>query len=153
MSSLNIIVTEDNSTINALLEGQINEDSDFTSFENLKGDKLILNLRNVTHINSCGIRDWVEIQKKYFNFSKVIYQECPQVIIEQMNIVSGFIHANGEIESFYAPYYNEEKDEEVKILLTPSEVSNSKAPSKKDADGNELEFDDIEIQYFSFLKK
>lgn len=153
MSSLNVIVTEDGSNTKVVLEGQINEDSDFSALESLKGDTLILNFKNVTHINSCGIRDWVEVQKKSFQFNKVIYQECPQVIIEQMNIVSGFIHKNGEIESFYAPYYNEAKDEEVKILLTPAEVVGSKAPLKKDQDGNELEFDDIEVQYFSFLKK
>ena len=153
MSSLNVIVTKDDSGTKVVLEGQINEDSDFSALENLKGDTLILNLKNITHINSCGIRDWVEVQKNSFQFNKVIYQECPQVIIEQMNIVSGFIHKNGSIESFYAPYYNEAKDEEVKILLTPDEVVSSKAPVKKDQDGNELEFDDIEVQYFSFLKK
>jgi hypothetical protein len=70
-----------------------------------------------------------------------------------MNIVAGFIHPHGEIESFFAPYYSETSDQEVKLLITPSEVLDGKAPSKKNDAGEELEFDDIEAQYFNFLKK
>lgn len=152
MSSLKIDIINENGVVTITLEGHINEDSNFLSMKDLSGDKLFLNLKKITLINSCGIREWVEFQKNNFDFKNVIYQECSQVIVEQMNIVSGFIHQNGQIESFYAPYYNEKMDKEVKILIKPSDVIDGKAPSQKNSDGVELEFDDIEAQYFNFLK-
>jgi hypothetical protein len=69
-----------------------------------------------------------------------------------MNIVAGFIHPNGRIESFVAPYYDETNDEEIKILLTPEEIKDGKAPLKTNDAGEALEFDEIELQYFNFLK-
>lgn len=153
MSSLQIEVTSSGAQTNVILTGQINEDSNFDTLKGLSGDILNLNLEGVTHINSCGIREWIELQKNNFNFSKIVYENCPQVIVEQMNIVAGFVHEKGEIKSFIAPYYSESEDKEYKILLTPSEILNGQAPERKGDDGEELEFDEIEAQYFNFLKK
>ncbi len=153
MSSLEIKVEISGDQALAKLIGQINEDSDLSALENITAKTLILDLKEVSLINSCGIREWVEFQNQHFDFEQVIYENCPQVIIEQMNIVAGFIHKNGKIKSFYAPYFNEFTDEEVKILLTPQEVVDGKAPVKKDAEDRELEFDEIEAQYFNFLNK
>ena len=69
-----------------------------------------------------------------------------------MNIVKGFIKEDGIIESFYAPYYSEDNDEEIKILIKPDQVIDGKAPIIKSDSGETLEFDDIEAQYFNFLK-
>ena len=148
MSKLKI-ETKDNGTY--LLEGEITEDADLGFFEKASSQEILLDLNQVTFINSCGIRDWIEAQAK-FQGHKIVYENCPQVIVEQMNMVKGFIANGGEVKSFYAPYYNEKTDQEVKILIDPSEVKDSKAPVKKADDGTELEFDDIELQYFSFLK-
>jgi hypothetical protein len=151
MSSLKIVIESKDDEVFVDLSGFINEDSDFSSLKNLVGNKLIFDLDKITLINSCGIRDWIEFQKENLDFKHIVYKKCPQVIIEQMNIVAGFLHPQGVIESFYAPYYNEKTDTEVKILLTPQEVINKKAPLKC-IDGTELEFDDIEAQYFNFIK-
>jgi anti-anti-sigma regulatory factor len=132
--------------------GAIDEDSNFSSLDALKEEQVIFNLEKITFINSCGIREWIKYQDQMRSEIKVTYKKCPQVIIEQMNIVKGFIKAGGSIESFYAPYYNEKTDEEIKILITPSQVINHKAPSVKSEDGEQLDFDDIEAQYFNFLK-
>jgi hypothetical protein len=153
MSSLKVSIVKNGEDTRITLSGHINEDSDLGEMLNLQGEELILDLKEINLINSCGIRDWIEFQKSNFNFDVVVYKNCPQVIIEQMNIVAGFIHPQGKIESFYAPYYSESNDEEIKVLLTPSEVVDGKAPIKKTDSGEELEFDDIEAQYFNFLKK
>lgn len=135
------------------LSGQIDEDASFEEMAVTSGKKIIFNLDQVNMINSCGIRNWVEFQSKIDQSVELIYQNCPQVIIEQLNIIKGFIRDGGIIESFYAPYYNNNTDTEVKILIKPNEVVDGKAPIKTDVDGNELEFDEIEQQYFNFLKK
>ncbi len=134
------------------LSGQIDEDADLSQINPEGVKEVIFDLDDVTLINSCGIRDWVKFQSELSDDLKIVYRKCPQVIVEQLNIIKGFIKDGGLIESFYAPYYNEVTDEEVKLLITPNEVVDSKAPEKKDSDGNILEFDEIELQYFNFLK-
>lgn len=151
-AGLKIDVVKKDGIVEAVFEGQIDEDSNFSSLEGITADVMVFDLEKVNLINSCGIRDWIEFQKALSPNMKLIYRKCPQVIVEQLNIVKGFIRQNSEVESFYAPYFNEAKDEEIKVLLTPSQIKDGMAPLLKDADGNELEFDEIEAQYFSFLK-
>lgn len=152
MSGLKIELNQNGDEIEAVFEGQIDEDADFSELKGKSPKRLIFNLKKVSMINSCGIRDWIEFQKNLPENMELVYRRCPQVIVEQLNIVKGFIRENGQVESFYAPYYNEDKDEEIKVLLTPDQVVDGKAPVQKDESGLELEFDEIEAQYFSFLK-
>lgn len=150
-SSLNVTKVEVTDEVEFKLSGQIDEDADL-SLLNTDKAKIIFDLEQVSLINSCGIRDWVEYQSSLPQASQIIYRKCPQVIVEQLNIIKGFIKEGGVVESFFAPYYNDAKDEEVKLLITPADVVDSKAPAKTDDEGNELEFDEIEMQYFNFLK-
>jgi len=132
--------------------GSINED--FT-YKNLIGDasaKYIFDLEGVTLLNSCGIREWIKFINELPENSQLEYHNCPTVVVLQMNMVKGFLTANAKVASFYAPYYDEEADEEVKILLTTDQVVDGKAPQIKNDDGEELEFDGIEATYFKFLK-
>ena len=69
-----------------------------------------------------------------------------------MNMVKGFLSENAKVISFYAPYYDEEADEEVKVLLKTDQIIDGKAPLMKNDNGDELEFDGIEATYFKFLK-
>lgn len=149
---LEIKIEEQNGQLNIAFIGSIDEDSDFSSVDtDLKGN-LVFDLSRIELINSCGIREWIKFQESLINIETIIYQKCPQVIIEQMNIVKGFIKEGGVIESFFAPYYDEKEDQEVKILLKPSDIIDGKAPTQKGTSGNDLEFDDIEAQYFNFIK-
>ncbi len=134
-----------------VFSGGIDEDSSFENVPKLNS-KITFDLSNVQKINSCGIREWIKFQDELDPNLKITYRGCSQVIVEQMNIIKGFVRAGGVIESFYAPYFDEENDEEVKILITPKEVVDGKAPVKKNAEGVELKFDEIEAQYFNFLK-
>ncbi len=136
------------------LKGSIDEDSDFTEIEKIQVEHYSFNFENVTMINSCGIRDWIRFIEKLPDSATISYLKCPQIIIEQINMVHGFIRKGASIESFYAPYYDEESDTEHKILLNSADIKDGKAPTIKSPDsGKEMEFDAIEEQYFSFLKK
>ena len=152
MSSLEIQITENGSEVEAVFVGQIDEDADFSPLLGVSASTMVFDLGKVSLINSCGIREWIEFQKSLPQETKITYRKCPQVIVEQLNIVKGFIRENSLIESFFAPYYNEAKDEEVKILLTPAQVVEGKAPAMNSSEGEELEFDEVEMQYFNFLK-
>lgn len=134
-----------------LLQGQIDEDSTFEEILSSKKSKIIIDFNKVTLINSCGVREWINFLEGVKDCI-ITYKNCPQVVIEQINMVHGFILPNTSIESFYAPYYSEKADDVLKVLLLSSQVVDGKAP-KIEQDGEELEFDAIEAQYFQFLKQ
>ncbi|MBT4762636.1 MAG: hypothetical protein HOO06_13130 [Bdellovibrionaceae bacterium] len=151
--NINVATAGDEITINVM--GHIDEDADFTSTE-LKGSKITFDLEKVETINSCGIREWIKWIKSSPEASKIVYKNCPKVIVDQVNMVAGFLPNNGSIESFYVPYYSEESGDEKMILFNHGvefNGSNITPPDGiKDDDGEEMEMDVIEAKYFKFLQ-
>lgn len=143
----------DNSLV-VMLSGTIDEDADFKILDGLSQPSVIFDFDKVTMLNSCGIREWINFLTKLPPSTQVVYRHCPQIIIEQINMVHGFFREGAIIDSFYAPYYCESCDKEPKILLKTSQVKNKKAPAATcpfcSAEG--IEFDALEEQYFHFLK-
>lgn len=155
--TVNISLQNGNAQIK--LSGLMDEDMDLGQLKSVNESVLFFDLDQVAGINSCGIRDWIAFLGELGGGQKVVYDNCPQVLIEQMNMVKGFIPEGAEIKSFYAPFYCESCDNEEKVLLKPSDVlsdgGEAKAPkdlkcSSCGAEG--LEFDALEAQYFHFLK-
>ena len=70
-------------------------------------------------------------------------------------MVHGFFRKGAVINSFYAPYFCEECGKESKVHLESSQVKNRKAPRVKcpNCGKDNMDFDAIEAQYFSFLGK
>lgn len=154
MSSSLIIETQiiDNKLI-ATFTGKIDEDATFEKILSVKQEEYIFDFQNVTLLNSCGIREWISFLDELEAGSKITYKNCPQIIIEQMNMVHGFIKEGATIESFFAPYYCEKCDKEIKSLLLTSEINDAQAPTSLCPTCNDkMEFDAIESQYFNFLK-
>lgn len=136
-----------------LLEGIIDEDANFDKIKSLKMNQLIFDFNNINLINSCGIREWIKYIQEY-ELAIIKYINCPQIIIEQVNMVHGFIRKGVTVESFFAPYFCEQCDTGKKILLKSDEVVNGKPPAKMcNTCKGSLDFDAIEKQYFSFLNQ
>ncbi len=151
-SGLDIQINQDSTTAKVKLAGRIDEDSMFDNLLSSQAVEFHLDFSGVTLINSCGVREWINLVNDLSKKAKIIYKNCPQIMVEQMNMVEGFLPNNTEIESFYAPYFDPDADEEVKVLIMTKEISNKKAPSKKNDAGVELEFDALEAQFFNFIK-
>jgi anti-sigma regulatory factor (Ser/Thr protein kinase) len=132
--------------------GSINEDFTFNNLIGERSNKYIFDLESVNLLNSCGIREWIKFINELPEDCEIEYHHCPTVVVLQMNMVKGFLTANAKVISFYAPYYDEEADEEIKVLLKTEQVNDGKAPEVKNDEGNDLEFDGIEATYFKFLK-
>lgn len=149
--SINSRITGDE--VHVELSGVIDEDAIFDKIKNLKMSKYVFDFNQVNMINSCGIREWIKYLQE-LEGAEIKYINCPQIIIEQVNMVHGFIRKGIVVESFFAPYFCANCDTEKKILLKNSEVTNSKAPVKQcNTCKSDLEFDAIEKQYFSFLSQ
>jgi len=137
------------------LTGAIDEDADFKELLGLEQNKISFDFNGVTMINSCGIREWIRFIEKIPNKVSITYENCPQIIIEQINMVHGFFRPGAVIKSFYAPYFCENCQKEAKIHLKTEQVKNRKAPAVEcpHCGSEETEFDAIESQYFAFLGK
>lgn len=152
MSSSLIIKTNliGNRTI-VQLSGKINEDADFSSLRMLKSAELYLDVSQITQINSPGIREWLNFLDSIPG--NIIYLYCPQIMVEQINMIHGFIRPNVKIHSFYAPYFCDQCQEERKILLEAQDIIENRAPLLTcEKCQNLLEFDAIEEQYLKFAK-
>jgi anti-anti-sigma regulatory factor len=139
--------------VTASFSGQLDEDANFSKVTELNAQSYVFDLKGIEFVNSCGIREWIKFIERLNDGVKTVYRHCPQIIVEQINMVRGFIKEGGVVESFYAPYYSERDDKVKHVLLTKDQVLEGKAPEVEDDESGEtLEFDDIEEQYFNFLK-
>jgi len=141
------------------LSGVINERTELNGlFDGIEGDTLIINLKGVTRINSCGVRDWVNAAKPLAAKFTVTYEECSRAIVEQLNMIVNFLNS-GKIVSFFAPYYCDSCDEEHEMLVVISEhfedEDDLEEPEAPDFDcpkcGKTMEFNEDEDKYMSFL--
>lgn len=89
------------------LSGFLDEDADFKSIPKINNKLLIVDLSEVTMINSCGIRDWVNWTKTLNSTTQIHIKNCPKFIINQINVLQGFLPPNSLVLSFYTPYFCE----------------------------------------------
>jgi hypothetical protein len=109
----------------------------------------------VKSINSCGIREWIKWLAAN-PVQSILYFECPKIIVDQINMVQGFLPKHGKVRSFFVPYFEDDSGEEKDVLFSygkefddsgihpPNEVLSS--------EGRPMEMDVIEAKYFRFLK-
>lgn len=140
------------------IKGHIDEDANFSNVDLSSGGKFIFDLQNVEAINSCGIREWITWVRKAPPASELVFRNCPKIVVDQINMVAGFLPDNGRIESFYVPYFCESSGNEKMILFTEGKEfkgSDLLPPEeiKDDETGEFMEMDVIEAKYFKFLKK
>lgn len=138
------------------LASKVDENTSFKKiFLALNGNptkKAIINCNDLTYINSAGIRSLINfIEELIQNVESITYSQCPITLVSQFNMVKGFFPKNVTVESFYCPYFNPTTDEEKKILVFSKDILNNEAPSIKDENENELEFDGFKDKYFQFL--
>ena len=156
MGKLDAKIQKAGTKLDITLAGTIDEDADFTQIPLAGGNEIELRLSGLKSINSCGIREWIKWMGSA-GAAKLTWHDCPKVIVDQINMVDGFLPANAKVQSFFVPYYNDDAGSEKNVLFrygTEFSEGEVKPPeSVKDADGNDMEMDVIESKYFKFIKK
>ncbi|MFN8790878.1 MAG: hypothetical protein ACK5Y2_05410 [Bdellovibrionales bacterium] len=155
MSKFQCKIDRQGTKLSLQLAGVIDEDADFSPLGLNGAQEVHIDMDGVKSINSCGIREWI----KWIGggaAAKVTYSKCPKVIVDQMNMVDGFLPNFAKVESFYVPYYNEESGSEKNILFrygVEFKEGQVQPPTEvKDEGGNPMEMDVIENKYFKFVK-
>lgn len=138
------------------VSGGVDEDANFQPVEMSAFKTVVLDVESVSAINSVGIREWIKWTKTFPAGIQVVIRKCPKIIVDQINMVSGFLPANTLIESFYVPYFAESTGTEKMVLFENGKEykdGNLHAPAEvKDDSGEVMEMDVIEAKYFKFLK-
>ena len=161
MSTFAINAREDGDALVIQLSGHIDEDSTFEH----KPAKALTEYAAVTFdwsgvlgINSCGIREWLRWVSSFPKDAKVIYDNCSRVVVNQINLMEGFLPKGAKVRSFYVPYFCEECE-----VTTPVLYSEGKEFSKDTVQTPEkacykkcskpAELDVVPSNYFRFLKR
>ena len=147
--SFEVISSEDRNII--LLKGIIDEDTNFDKILSVDSP-LVFNFKNVASINSCGIRSWVNFLKE-LSGKEVIFEECPPLIVRQMNMVPSFV-GEAKVTSIFLPYVCDACDKEKHVLKEIEELQ-GEIPETMDCDceeKGEMELDAHPKQYLAFLK-
>ena len=156
MSKFEAKIDRQGEKINLALGGVIDEDADFNQVSVKGAKEIVLELSTIKSINSCGIREWIK-WIALAEQAKITYQNCPKVIVDQINMVDGFLPNNDKDDSFYVPYYNEDSGSEKNVLFRYGTEFKEGAVTPplqvKDEAGNAMEMDIIESKYFKFLTK
>jgi len=137
-----------------ILKGVIDEDTTFEGILKL-GGPYIFNFRELTSINSCGIRTWVNFLKD-LGTMQIFYEECLPLIVRQLNMVPSFL-GGAKVLSVYLPYVCENCEAEKLVLLDGKQLDNPLANLKEtmkceECEKGEMEFDGHPQQYFAFRR-
>jgi anti-anti-sigma regulatory factor len=154
---------DEDSKIRIKLSGSMDEHSDYSKVPMDFTHEVIFDFDDIDHINSTGIKHWVQWITKVQDSNpelKFTFINCPKPIVDQINMVDGFLPINSKVKSFKVPYFCETCDKDTvftfiygrdydkkegKLMLNiPSNRCN-----RKDC---EMEPDVVEQKYFKFLK-
>lgn len=116
---------------------------------------LTFNMRGVTKINSTGTGAWLKfVGRLHSSGIKMSYAECSVAFAGCLQFVVSE-HAGGKVESVFAPFRCPKcKVDEQVVIKTPDllAVKTQLANQLCKACKGPLEFDEIFVEYFSFLK-
>lgn len=135
------------------LFGVVDEHPDLSFFSRLRG-KVQVSMRGIRRINSFGVRSWIDAIRKVPPDATVEFIECPPPVIDQINMVAGFL-GKGKVVSFYAPMTCEACDVEMNQLFEVTEVKKlGKLPEVRCPKCRKpMEVDDLEEQYLLFVRE
>lgn len=138
------------------LKGNIDEDANFAPPDIGGAGAVVLDLEGVSAINSVGIREWIKWVKGIPSSVQLSVRKCPKIIVDQINMVAGFLPPQAKVESFYVPYYSDSSGNEKMVLFESGKEFKdgdvNAPPEVKDDAGEVMEMDVIEAKYFKFLK-
>jgi endogenous inhibitor of DNA gyrase (YacG/DUF329 family) len=154
-NSFSIEVIQRDGMDQVTLAGVVDENADLALLATLGGRPVRVNLRGVRRINSFGVRVWMDVIRKIPHDTSLTFVQCPPPVIDQCNMVQGFL-GHGRLESFFAPMTCPECDEQVDQLFETEacRANGAKLPATPcPRCGRPMEVDDLEEQYLLFVRE
>ena len=108
MSDSFLTLSSENSVMEVTFHAGLDEHFKFPDSVSLDGIKeAIFDFDKVHFINSMGIKKWIVFLKQFEDRPeiKVVLKNCRRIIVDQINLIAGFVPENGQVESVYVPIY------------------------------------------------
>lgn len=160
---LEISYERDGEKLTIYFNGKIDEECDLTLVELPSAKVIHLNFSKVTWINSIGVKKWISWQNQIGENRILVFEECRRVVVDQINVLAGFLMQSARVESFYIPFHCGKCDIESVILVKRGTdytlaTSESKAqltlPEPDCSNCKEkLQLDVLPEKYLGFLKR
>ena len=137
--------------------GPIDESTEFNSIEPTP-HPVVIDLSQVTSINSVGIKAWITWFEQYKDI-EFEFVGAPQALVMQMNMVQNFLPNGSHVKTLQLPFYCDSCDKEFSKLVEVGKdvtVENDQVkitvdPSIDCENDCEIELDVNESKYFRFL--
>lgn len=136
------------------LYGVIDEHADLSFMHTLRGS-VRFSLRGVRRINSFGVRAWIDAIRRVPAECSFELVECPPPVVDQLNMVAGFV-GRGRVTSFFAAMRCEKCDRELDHLFAVADIkkNHNKLPRVDCPSCRQpMEVDDLEDQYLMFVRE
>lgn len=134
--------------------GHLTEDADLARIPLTPGVETTIDMAAVTGINSIGINAWIRWILNH-KTAELRLLNCPRPIVDQMNMVKGFVNDRVCVGSFFVPFFSPATGEEKNVLFTQGRefttTGQVNIPSVFDSKGNAMELDINPLLYFRFL--
>ena len=157
--NLEVEIVETGDEVVYWFRGDVDENFKQIELPRVQRPVIILELEQINNFNSCGIREWIYLAKALSALGQLHLRHCSVIMIDQINMVPDLL-GNGEIESFFAPYYCETDGcvGEVSKLIDLAEYQETMAKSLApellcDRCQKPLSFDALEESYFLFVEE
>lgn len=162
MSQGKVVTKKNGDILEVTVSGYVGENAGLFDL-NFAGIRMVkMDLSGVSYINSVGVKNWIMWTGKFPESLVIEFHGCPSLIVNQVNMVLGFLPNNGTIESLSAPYVCEDcsREETVELLrgrdyqyASLTEAFKFQSPKVMCPKCNkQMELDGVESKFFSFLK-
>ena len=112
--------------IELVLIGYMDEQTvlpEISQFENCH--RLIVNFGRVNAILSMGVKEWVRFADKIEQLPhlKIEFKNCSKQVVDQVNLVVGFLPKNATITSLFVPVFCDQCNRSFKVLRKTDNIS------------------------------
>lgn len=162
VASGKVDVKKEGDVLKISVSGYIGENAGLFELNFAGVKKIEIDLSGVSYINSVGVKNWINWTGRFLKALQVEFHNCPSLIVNQVNMVAGFLPNDGTVESLSAPFICDNCNREETIHLKrgthyhyatmtegykyfPPTVICSKCKGP-------MELDAVEAKFFNFLK-
>ncbi len=142
-----------------ILDGILDETCELPDFDSDYRGPLLIDMGKLTMINSLGCRKWIQWVRSHPPGVTISLVRCSSVIVNQINILSGFVPPGATVESMYVPYFCAQCGSDEQVLIEVGALKGAfdpdSIPDEKNClkCGKDMELDVLKARYFGFLTK
>lgn len=162
MAAAKVTTSKEGDVLRAHVSGYVGENSGLFDLNVQGSKKVVIDLSGVNYINSVGVKNWITWTGRMPKNIPIEFENCPALIVNQVNMVAGFIPKTGSVESLFAPFICEDCSVEENHLLRRGadyDYAQGNAPYSLNLPehlcpkcGKPMELDALEMKFFAFLK-